>query len=252
MIEIFILSIIQGISEFLPVSSSSHLILASSYLDYNNENLSIDVSLHIGSFFAVLIYFRNEIFYFFKNKDLFLKIIAASIPTMIIGYILVKYDLIDKLRSVEIIGWTTLIFGILMYFSDKFKNKNKLKINLSYKAVFFIGLMQVLSLIPGVSRSGVTITAARFLNFKRFDSAKISFLFSIPILAAVSFFGLSNIVLSNDLQFTFINFTSIFLSFIFSFLTIKYFLKYVESFSLTVFVIYRVILGIIILAFAYF
>ena len=87
MIEIFILSIIQGISEFLPVSSSSHLILASSYLDYNNENLSIDVSLHIGSFFAVLIYFRNEIFYFFKNKDLFLKIIAASIPTMIIGYI---------------------------------------------------------------------------------------------------------------------------------------------------------------------
>ena len=136
MIEIFILSIIQGISEFLPVSSSSHLILASSYLDYNNENLSIDVSLHIGSFFAVLIYFRNEIFYFFKNKDLFLKIIAASIPTMIIGYILVKYDLIDKLRSVEIIGWTTLIFGILMYFSDKFKNKNKLKINLSYKAVF--------------------------------------------------------------------------------------------------------------------
>ena len=109
--------------------------------------------------------FRNEIYFVLTNKDLFLKIIVGSIPTMIVGYTLVKYDLIDQLRSIETIGWTTLIFGILMYFSDKFKNKKNLKFNFNYKAVFFIGLMQILSLIPGVSRSGVTITAARFLNF---------------------------------------------------------------------------------------
>ena len=170
---------------------------------------------------------------------------------MIVGYALIKLDLIDKLRNIKTIGWTTIIFGILLFYSDKFSKINKIEKNFNFKSVLFIGLIQVLSLIPGVSRSGITITAARFLKFKRFDSAKISFLISIPTLAAVSFFGLFNLISSNDLNFSVLNLISIVLSFLFSFITIKYFLKYIKKFSLNIFVFYRIILGVIILFFAY-
>jgi len=98
MIEILLLSIIQGVTEFLPISSSSHLILTSKYFEFENQNLSIDVSLHIGSFLAVIFYFRSEVINFIKNKDLFLKIFLSSVPVIITGYFLVKFDLIDQLR----------------------------------------------------------------------------------------------------------------------------------------------------------
>ena len=251
MIEIFILSIIQGITEFLPISSSSHLILASKYFNFDNQSLSLDVSLHIGSFIAVIFYFKKDIFNFLKNKELFFKIIISSIPVMIVGYALVKLNLIEQIRNIKIIGWTTLIFGILLYFSDKFSTAKMIKNNFNYKSALYIGFFQVLSLIPGVSRSGITITAARFLGFKREESVKISFLLSIPTLAAVSIFGIINLSSSDNLNISLLNILSIFLSFIFSLITIKYFLKYIKNFSLNIFVIYRVILGIIILILAY-
>ena len=250
MIEIFILSIVQGITEFLPVSSSSHLILISEYISFNNQSLAVDVSLHTGSFLAVIIYFKKDISNFVKNKDLFFKILVSSIPVMIIGYFLVKLNLINHLRSIEIIGWTTLIFGILLYFSDKLPLKKTIDKNFNYKSAIFIGVFQILSLIPGVSRSGITITAARILKFNRYDSAKISFLLSIPTLAAVSLFGLNNIIANEDFNFSIFNLVSIMFSFIFSYMTIKFFLKYIKKFSLNIFVIYRIILGVIILAFA--
>ena len=251
MIEIFILSIIQGITEFLPISSSSHLILASKYFNFDNQSLSLDVSLHIGSFIAVIFYFKKDIFNFLKNKELFFKIIISSIPVMVVGYTLVKLNLIEQIRNIKIIGWTTLIFGILLYFSDKFSTAKMIKNNFNYKSALYIGFFQVLSLIPGVSRSGITITAARFLGFKREESVKISFLLSIPTLAAVSIFGIINLSSSDNLNISLLNILSIFLSFIFSLITIKYFLKYIKNFSLNIFVIYRVILGIIILILAY-
>lgn len=251
MIEIFILSIIQGITEFLPISSSSHLILASKYFNFDNQSLSLDVSLHIGSFIAVIFYFKKDIFNFLKNKELFFKIIISSIPVMIVGYTLVKLNLIEQIRNIKIIGWTTLIFGILLYFSDKFSTAKMIKNNFNYKSALYIGFFQILSLIPGVSRSGITITAGRFLGFKREESVKISFLLSIPTLAAVSIFGIINLSSSDNLNISLLNILSIFLSFIFSLITIKYFLKYIKNFSLNIFVIYRVVLGIIILILAY-
>ena len=127
MIEIFILSIIQGITEFLPISSSSHLILASKYFNFDNQSLSLDVSLHIGSFIAVIFYFKKDIFNFFKNKELFFKIIISSIPVMIVGYILIKFDLMEHIRNVKIIGWTTIIFGVLLFISDRSKKNKKNK-----------------------------------------------------------------------------------------------------------------------------
>jgi len=251
MIEIFILSLIQGVTEFIPISSSSHLIIVSKYLNFSNQSLSVDVSLHIGSFIAVIVFFRKDIFNFIKNKDLFIKIIISSIPVMIAGYILVKLNLIDLLRNVKIIGWTTILFSFLLFFSDKVKIERKIDHNFTFKSAIFIGFFQILSLIPGVSRSGITITAARMLRFDRFDSAKISFFLSIPTLAAVSFFGLNNLIISENLNFSTLNLVAIFLSFIFSFITIKIFLNFIKKFSLTVFVIYRVILGMILLFFAY-
>jgi len=201
MIEVFILSIIQGITEFIPVSSSSHLIIISEYLDFKNQSLSIDVSLHIGSFIAVITYFREDIFNFIKNKDLFFKIILSSIPVMLFGFLLVQFELIDQLRNIKVIGWTTIIFGILLYFSDKFNMDKKIENNFTFKSAIFIGVLQIFSLIPGVSRSGITISAARILKFNRFDSAKISFLLSIPTLAAVSFFGFRNLIISGNANF---------------------------------------------------
>ena len=251
MIEILILSLVQGITEFLPISSSSHLILISEYLDYKNQGLSIDVSLHIGSFIAVIFYFKQDIMNFLKNKILFFKILISSLPIMVVGFFLVQSGLVEKIRNLEVIAWTTLIFGFLLYLSDKFKLTNNLKDNYSYKAAFLIGVLQILSLIPGVSRSGIAITAARLLNFKRIDSAKISFLLSIPILGAVSFFGLQNIIVSENIFFTKINLLAIFFSFLFSLITIKYFLKYIKKFSLNIFVFYRVFLGVILLLLTY-
>ena len=251
MIEIFILSIVQGITEFLPISSSSHLILISEYLNFENQSLSIDVSLHIGSFIAVLSYFYKDIINFYENKILFLKIFISSLPIMLVGFLMIKFNYIDKIRNIETIAWTTIIFGILLFISDKFKTEKNIKENLSYKSVIFIGLLQILSLIPGVSRSGIAITAARFLNFKRVDAAKISFLLSIPILAAVSFYGFKNILLSGDPIFTKFNLISITLSFFFFLLTIKFLLSFINKFNLNFFVYYRVFLGACLLLLAY-
>ena len=249
MIEIFILSLIQGIAEFLPVSSSSHLIIASEYLELE-KSLSIDVSLHLGSFFAVLVYFYKDIINFYKDKILFFKIIISSIPVMLVGIILIETNLIEKIRNIEIIAWTTLIFGVLLFVSDRFKIKKTIEKDFSFKSAIFIGSLQILALIPGVSRSGIAITAARFLGFERVDSAKISFLISIPILGAVSIFGLNNILFSEDQDFAKLNIFAIISAFFFSFITIKFFLKYLNKFNLNIFVYYRIILGIILLALA--
>ena len=251
MIEIIILSLIQGITEFLPISSSSHLIILSEYLEFNNKNLEIDVSLHIGSFLAVIFFFRKDVLNFVQNKDLFLKILIGSLPVMIVGYLLVKFNFIDQIRNIKVIGWTTLIFGILLYLSDRSSIKRKINSNFTLKSAVLIGFLQILSLVPGVSRSGIAITGARALKFNRYDSAKISFLLSIPTLAAVSIFGLNNLVKSESFDFSFLIIISIIFSFLFSFITIKYFLKYIKTFSLNIFVIYRVFLGIGLLVLAY-
>ena len=247
MIEVLILSFIQGVTEFIPVSSSSHLILISNFLDFDDKGLAIDVSLHIGSFLGILFYFRKDIFNFFQNKELFFKIFISSVPVLIVGFLLIQTNIIDRIRNIEVIAWTTIIFGVLLYFSDKFKLYNKLEKNFSIKSAIIIGVFQILSLVPGVSRSGITITAARILNFNRLDSAKISFLMSIPTLGAVSIFGLKNIITSPDINFSILNFISIFFSFLFSLLTIKYFLDFLKRFNLNFFVFYRVTLGIVLL-----
>ena len=251
MIEIIFLSLIQGVTEFIPVSSSSHLFLISEFVDFKQQSLTIDVSLHIGSFLAVLTYFYKDIANLIENKKLLIKIFISSLPVILVGFVLIQTNLIESFRNLKVIGWTTLIFGVLLFLSDRFDIRKTLSSDFDFKAVLIIGLFQVLSLVPGVSRSGITLTAARFLKFKRLDAAKISFLISIPILGVVSLYGLKNIIISEDVNFSIINIISIIFSFLFSLITIKYFLKYIQKFSLDLFVVYRVALGFALLVISY-
>tara|TARA_B100000768_G_C11180002_1_gene332523 strand:- start:25 stop:780 length:756 start_codon:yes stop_codon:yes gene_type:complete len=251
MIEVIFLSITQGLTEFLPISSSAHLILVSKYLNFSNENLSLDISLHFGSLLAIIIYFKKDMSNFAENKNLFVKIIISSIPVLVCGYFLIKFNLIEFLRSYKIIGWCTILFGILLYFSDLIKIRKTISKDFKYSTAICIGLFQILSLMPGVSRSGITITAARFLNFNRVESAKISFLISIPTLIAISLYNLQDLILNKSFEISLLNFFGIFLSFIFSYITIKFFLNFLKKFSLLSFVIYRIILGSLILIYAY-
>lgn len=250
-IQILLISIIQGIAEFIPVSSSAHINLLSNLFNYEKIELAINVSAHFGSLVAVLFYFNKEIYNFSKNKNLFYKVIIASIPIFIIGYILIELKIISNLRTIEIMGWTTIIFGILLYISDKFKIKLKMKNNFTFRNAIIIGFYQTLALIPGVSRSGIIITGARFLKFNRIDAAKISFLLSIPALGAWSLYGCFDLIKQNDQILTVSSILTAFLSFIFSYITIKYFLIYLKKFNLNLFVIYRLILGIILLSIVY-
>ena len=249
-VETLILSIIQGISEFIPVSSSAHLIIISRLSDFNVSNLQLDISLHLGSLLAIILFFRKELINIINNKNIFLLIILGSIPLVIVGYIFYSTNLIDQFRNLKVVAWTTLIFGILLYFSDKFELKNKISSELNIKSIIIIGLFQILAIIPGVSRSGIVITASRFLKFDRVESSKIAFYLSIPALAGASVLGFKDVI---DDQ---INFDAIFIfstsaSFLFSYFTIKYFLIYVKMFSLSFFVIYRIVLSIILFSIIY-
>lgn len=249
-VETLILSIIQGISEFIPVSSSAHLLIISRLSDFNVSNLQLDISLHLGSLLAIILFFRKELINIINNKNIFLLIILGSIPLVIVGYIFYSTNLIDQFRNLKVVAWTTLIFGVLLYFSDKFELKNKISSELNIKSIIIIGLFQILAIIPGVSRSGIVITASRFLKFDRVESSKIAFYLSIPALAGASVLGFKDVI-DDQINFDTIFIFSTLASFLFSYFTIKYFLIYVKMFSLSFFVIYRIVLSIILFSIIY-
>ena len=248
--EIFILSAVQGISEFLPISSSAHLILISNLYDLKSSSLIIDVSLHLGSLLAIMLHFRKELFNLRNNKKLLILIVVGSIPLFLFGYLLYTTEIIHLLRDIKVIAWSTFIFAIILYFADQKKIDNTISNDLNFKSIIFIGLFQILSLIPGVSRAGITLTAARFLNFNRVDSAKIAFLLAIPALMGASALGLKDTI-NQSIDFNFLILISILLSFFFSFITIKLFLSYINKFSLRIFVIYRILISLILFIMIY-
>ena len=250
-LEVIILSVIQGVTEFIPVSSSAHLIIISNISNFNLNSLEVDVSLHLGSLLAIVVYFWRDLIDFSKNKKKLYLIFFGSIPLIIVGYVLYISNLIYHLRNLELIAWTTLIFGVLLYFSDKNKTDKILEKDLSKKDIIFIGMLQILSLIPGVSRSGINITAGRLVRYNRVDSAKISFFLSIPALTGASLLGLKDI-LKDPFEFNSIIFLTISISFIFSYLTIKFLLYYLNKFSLKIFVFYRIILAFFLFTVIYF
>ena len=249
-IEVLILSAIQGISEFLPISSSAQLILVSSLYEFKTSSLLIDISLHLGSLFAIIYFFRKDLLDVKNNKRLLSLIVVGSIPLIIVGYILYSTGIIHELRNIRIIAWTTLIFGVILFIADKNRFDKKISSNLNLQSILFISLFQILSLVPGVSRAGVTITAARILKFNRVDSSKISFLLSIPALGGASFLGLKDVI-DQSVEFNYLVIIAIISSFIFSFMTVKFFLIYINKFSMNVFVIYRILIALILFSIIY-
>lgn len=249
-IEIIILSIIQGVSEFLPISSSAHLILVSNFYNFRSSSLLIDVGLHFGSLLAIVFYFRRELFNLKNNRKLLILMVVGSLPLIIFGYFIYITETIYLLRNVKVIAWTTLFFGIILYLADQRKVDKNISSNLNVRSILVIGFFQILALIPGVSRAGITMTAARFLNFNRLDSGKISFLLSIPALTGASFLSLKNIT-TQSIEINYLIIITMFLSFLFSYITIRFFLIYINKFSLSVFVIYRVIIGLVLIFIIY-
>ena len=243
-IEIFILSAVQGISEFLPISSSAHLILVSKFYELKTASLIIDISLHLGSLLAIIFYFRKDLIGIRNDKKILNLILFGSIPLIFFGYIVYASEIIYYLRNIKLIAFTTFLFGLILFYSDQKKVDKNISVNLNLRSILFIGFFQILALIPGVSRAGITLTAARFLGFSRVESSKIAFFLSIPALAGASFLNLKD-MFQKSFEINFLVISAVFLSFVFSYMTIKYFLIFINKFSLNVFVIYRLLISLI-------
>lgn len=250
-IKILFLSIVQGISEFIPVSSSGLLVIFENIFEIQNNNLLINVTMHGGSLAAVVLFFYKDLINLWKNPKLLLNLIIATIPVVIVGGFLQYYGIIDQIMNIVVIGYSTIFFGILLFFSDRNSEDKKFNQSISNKNSFIIGLYQVLALIPGTSRSGITLTGARFLKFNRVDAAKFSFLLSIPTLSAAFILSTYEIYKLDETEFNTLSLLVFIFSFVFSLLTIKYFLIFLKNFSLNVFVVFRIIMGLGLLTFYY-
>lgn len=258
------LALLQGITEFLPVSSSGHLILFSKFTDFPDQGLEIDVALHIGSIIAVMIYFWRDIWYMIvgmlKSKLLpnfqiygckvFYLVLIATIPALLCGLAL-KLMGTEELRSTKLIGWNILLYGLLLWVIDKM-SLTALKIrNLEIKDAILIGLAQCLALLPGTSRSGITITMGRFLGLERREAAKFSMLLSIPTIIAAGLVEGYEIWQSGDSGLLLTACDGAIYSFGFSLMAIFVLMQWLKKWSFFPFVLYRVALGTALLLDAY-
>lgn len=254
-IEAFILALIQGLTEFLPISSSAHLILPSAILGWEDQGLAFDIAVHVGTLAAVVIYFRKEVVTLFgalfgsifkgdrsKEAKLAWMIVLATIPACVFG--LLMKDIVELyLRSAWVIATTTIIFGLLLWWVDKNSSLSDDEYQAGWKKALFIGIAQAMAIIPGTSRSGATITAALYLGFTREAAARFSFLMSIPIIAlAGGYLGLKLVISGDPVHVGFL-LTGIVTSFISAYICIHFFLKLISRMGMMPFVIYRLLLG---------
>ncbi|MBT3990464.1 MAG: undecaprenyl-diphosphate phosphatase [Rhodospirillaceae bacterium] len=266
--QILILAAVQGITEFLPISSSGHLILVPKLGGLADQGLLMDVAVHVGTLLAVMLYFWRDMIgmtgalirtfgqvanrrRFDPEYWLFLKLVLATLPVIVAGFLVNKYMGAD-LRTLEVIGWATLGFGILLYISDKMNMTVRQMEHISFGGAFFIGLMQVIALVPGTSRAGITMTAARFLGVERQDAARFSLLLSIPtiigagVLKGYELYKSGDPVLLNDAV------TVAGLAFLFALIAISLLMVWLRRASFTPFVIYRILLGGALVGIAYY
>lgn len=264
-LHILILSLIQGLTEFLPVSSSGHLVLLPHLFGWQNQGLEMDVALHVGTLTAVLIYFWTDVwgmithflkycFGGFKKRDfdsqvrLALSLVVATLPAIVVGFLLKKMGLND-IRQVSVIATTSILFALVLYLTDRigFKRDDLNKITL--KRGFLIGLGQAIALIPGVSRSGICISVGLALGFTRTAAARFAFLMSIPSITGAATLTAYDAIMDNTPAV----WSEIGLGILFSatagLAAIHFMLRFLASHSLTIFVIYRILLGICIWTF---
>lgn len=246
-----ILGLLQALGEFLPISSSAHLVLFSFFTNSDYQGLTFDVMLHLATLIAVCFYFRNDLITLIKkgltepksqDGSLFWYIGFATIPAAVAGYFL--EDMAENtFRAPWILALTLIAFALLLFIADR-KAAKEPKDNLTLKIMMLIGCAQALALVPGVSRSGITITAALFLGLSRSLSAKISFLLSMPIIAGAAVLKISHISLSQIDAPLIAGFLSALIG---GFLVIKFLMKYIQKHNFDIFVYYRILLGVLIL-----
>ena len=251
-LNIIILSLIQGITEFLPISSSSHLILIPMLTEYPDQGVMFDIALHTGSLLAVIIYYRKEIINALKLSDhsnnLIRLLIIGSIPLPIAGLLIIDF-VSYNLRAIEVIGLMTISFALLLLIADRKSKNNKGITAISSIEILTIGLFQTLALVPCVSRSGIVITAALLLNYKRIDAIKIAFLLSIPSIFMASVYNVFELTCSENIIIYKEHFIGMILSLLFSYITIHLFITTINKISFTPYIVYRIFLGTMLLVF---
>ena len=247
MLSLIFLSFVQSVTEFLPISSSGHLLLLSV-----QEELGRDILLHLGTLFAVLFYFREDVKEVLKgllpkakNRQLLAQLFVATIPIVLAGLLLVKVDLVENFRNRMTVACASIVFGILLWVADNYFPAHQRLNHLSLKSSFIIGCAQVFSLLPGASRSGTTMTCARMLGLSRSDSAKFSMLLSIPAICLAVIYALfqgmtGGLTLPSPLE----SFGAVGLTFMFGFFVINFLMVWVQKASYTIFALYRILLGV--------
>jgi len=256
-LQYFIIGIIQGFTEFLPISSSGHLVLVSELSIWEDQGLFTDVAVHVGTLLAVIIYLRFHLtklvkaflsYQFSKNYNL-IKIIIATIPAVILGFFI--FDFVQLyFRDIKVVAVTSIIFAALLFIADHFKIKISSWENMGYAQAFIIGLFQVLAFIPGASRAGVTITGARFLGFDRSSAAIFSMLLSIPVILASLVLTSLDLIGSTETNLNL--YQSLFAAIvacITALVSINIMMQIIQRSTFNIFIIYRVLLGFILLYF---
>ena len=263
-IHLMLLSALQGLTEFLPVSSSGHLILFSKFTTFPDQGLALDVAVHVGSILAVMIYFSETIWEIikglFKTKfiptfkhpgaKIFWLVVIGTIPIIVVGFLLKEHGM-EWLRSTRIIGWTILGYGLLLFIADKWGMTIRSIQHLGVWDAFLIGCAQCLALIPGTSRSGVTITMARFLSMERREAAKFSMLLSIPAIIAAAVLVAWEMYQQENLAELIYSIDGVTYSFIASIVAIYVVMWWLKKSTFLPFVVYRVILGSLLLLDSY-
>ena len=254
-LQYFLIGIIQGLTEFLPISSSGHLVLFAQLTDWKDQGLFTDIAVHFGTLFAVIIYLRKDIYYFLTNifqfkifeDQIIFKIILATLPAIILGLFI--YDYVSLyFRSIQLIAVSSIVFAIILFFADRVKMESKSWNKITYLESLIVGFFQVLAFVPGASRAGVTITGARLLGYDRLNAARFSMILSIPIILAsmtLSFINIFNekYVVVNLYQ----SFYAAVVAFITALLSIIFLMRFIRKANFNIFIIYRIILGIILL-----
>lgn len=274
LLHIIVIALVQGITEFLPISSSGHLILVPSLTGWPDQGLAIDVAVHIGTLFAVLLYFWQDTKGLFFAacgsvgiaparraiegtiyQKLFWALIIGTIPIVVFyGALMVTQTsevFSETLRTMEVIGWTSIIFGLLLYVIDRSAPVTKALDRMTHKPALMIGIAQILALIPGTSRAGITMTAGRWLGFSRTEAAKFSMLLSIPTIMVGGAKGVKDIMQANSVALTNDALIAGSLSCLFALIAIHFLMKWLTHASMTIFVVYRLLLGAGLLIFVY-
>ena len=257
-LQFFLIGIVQGVTEFLPISSSGHLVLFAQLTNWEDQGLFTDIAVHFGTLFAVLIYLRKDIYYFLTNifqfklfeDQIIFKIILATLPAIILGYFI--YDYVSLyFRSIQLIAISSIVFAIILFFADRVKMESKSWNKITYIEALVVGLFQVLAFIPGASRSGVTITGARLLGYNRLNAARFSMILSIPIICASMTLSFISVYKEDYTEINFYqSFSATIVAFITALISIVVLMKYISYSNFNIFIIYRILLGLTLLVFA--